>query len=59
MSKAEIHADIRVEGILGRGRTKCTEPEVGTGLAGLRQQSSQQTRWSRRSAGIGVSQGVS
>lgn len=36
MNKPENHADIGGEGILGRGKNKCTDPEVGTCLAGLR-----------------------
>lgn len=36
MNKPENHADMRGEGILGRGKHKCTDPEVGTCLAGLR-----------------------
>lgn len=36
MNKAENHADVWVEGILGRGKNHCTDSEVGICLAGLR-----------------------
>lgn len=36
MNTVENHADIGVAGILSRGKNTCTDPEVGTCLAGLR-----------------------
>lgn len=36
INKPENHADTGGEGILGKGKNKCTDPDMGTCLAGLR-----------------------